>query len=108
MTSVFTGLFKSSNSTNGSLGPKSLLIIRLSQFVPDAVLKYMYRNSSNPRLKQLAQTNELSKGVAKELVALKMEELADGVAKKDVLSLIGMLLLSYRVIVTCNLNSQSE
>jgi hypothetical protein len=111
-TSVLIGLFKSSASTNGSgFNAKTVLAIRLSQFVPTAVLRYMYRNSSDPRLKQMVQTNELSKRVARELVALKIKELADGVAKKDVLSLIGVLLplpLSFTTILIANLDSQSE
>jgi hypothetical protein len=61
--------------------------------VPESWLKYIYRNSSDPRLKHLVQSNELSKKVARELVALKMKELREGVAKKDVLSLISMLSL---------------
>jgi hypothetical protein len=101
------GRFKYSVSANGSdFEPKTLLAIRLSQFVPEKLLRYMYRNSSDPRLKFFVQTNELSKKVARELVTLKMRELKDGVAKKDVLSLISMLPLMvffFSVILICNL-----
>jgi hypothetical protein len=74
--------------------------------VPEKILRYMYRNSSDPRLKHFVQINELSKKVARELVTVKMRELKEGVAKKDVLSLIGMLpllVLLFTVILICNL-----
>jgi hypothetical protein len=63
----------------------------------------MYRNSSDPRLKHFVHSNELSKKVARELVALKLKELQEGVAKKDVLSLISTLLVhSFSIVLTCN------
>jgi hypothetical protein len=97
-TTVPIELFKSSAENNGSdFNPKTLLAIRLFQFVPDSVLRYIYRNSWDPRLKHLRQTNALSTKVARELVALKMEELREGVAKKDVLSLMSTLLLLARL-----------
>ena len=55
------------------------------------LLTWIFNNSSRPGLKNLRWNMDQGRGIARKLLGLKRQELKDGAARKDVMSLLGLL-----------------
>ena len=56
------------------------------------LITWIYKTSSNPGIQNLRWNKEQGRVVAQKLVDLKRQELKDGVARKDIMSLLGLFL----------------
>jgi len=56
------------------------------------LLTWIFDNSSRPGLKNLRWNMDQGRGIVRRLLDLKRRELKDGEARKDVMTLLGLLL----------------
>jgi len=73
------------------------------------LITWVYNNSNNPGIQNLRWNKEQGQIIARKLVNLKRQELKDGMARKDIMSLLGLsplpsLLLAW-ALKTCPLQS---
>ena len=85
-----------------------LFIIAIMGWFP-GLITWLRENSSNPGMKKLKQNMSMGRRVARGLLDSKRQELKDGASRKDVMSLLGLLLpLLYSICMAIESFSSSQ
>jgi len=58
------------------------------------LITWLFNNSSDPGMQNLRRNKDQGRMVARKLLDSKRQELKDGMARKDIMSLLGMVLHS--------------
>ena len=68
-----------------------IFFMAITRWLP-GLITWLFNNSRDPRMQHLRQNKEHGRAVARKLLDSKRQELKDGTARKDVMSLLGLLL----------------
>ncbi|KAJ3807309.1 cytochrome P450 [Lentinula aff. lateritia] len=85
------GQATSGAKTFGAPSKTALLLLELFQYVPTSVMEFV--NNHNPRFSSLHRVAHVAEATARHLVDTKSDLLLEGKNKKDIMSLLGVVLL---------------